>query len=107
MAAAAVLTSINVTTDIKRKICYMVEKTLPVRLRVLRAERSLSLRQVENLTGVAKETLSEIERGVRHPQDRTLSKLARGYGISLKELLDTTKDMPEEEPVPAGKVEAR
>jgi transcriptional regulator with XRE-family HTH domain len=65
---------------------------------VLRAERGLTLREAAALTGVTKETLSDLERGLRHPQDPTLAKIARGYGIPFEELL--------EEPVPPGKAAA-
>jgi transcriptional regulator with XRE-family HTH domain len=50
------------------------------------------LREAEELTGVDKDTLSKIERGLRHPYDVTLSKLAKGYGVPVEDLL--------EEPVP-------
>jgi transcriptional regulator with XRE-family HTH domain len=70
----------------------LVQSTLARRLRVLRAERGLTLREAEQLTGVDKDTLSKIERGLRHPYDVTLSKLAKGYGVPVEELL--------EEPVP-------
>ncbi len=69
-----------------------MQDTLARRLRVLRAERSLTLRDAERLTGVDKDTLSKIERGARHPQDITLAKIAKGYGVPVEELL--------EEPVP-------
>jgi len=52
----------------------------------------LTLREAEELTGVDKDTLSKIERGLRRPYDVTLSKLAKGYGVPVEELL--------EEPVP-------
>jgi transcriptional regulator with XRE-family HTH domain len=68
--------------------------SLPRRLRVLRAERGLALRDAERQTGVDKDTLSKIERGVRHPHDVTLAKIAQGYGVPVEELL--------EEPVPLG-----
>ena len=69
-----------------------MQDTLARKLRVLRAERGLTLRGAEELTGVDKDTLSKIERGLRHPYDVTLSKLAKGYGVPVEELL--------EEPVP-------
>jgi transcriptional regulator with XRE-family HTH domain len=69
-----------------------MQDTLTRKLRVLRAERGLTLREAEQLTGVDKDTLSKIERGLRHPYDVTLSKLAKGYGVPVEELL--------EEPVP-------
>ena len=76
----------------------MVQESLAHKLRVLRAERGLTLREAASLTGVAKETISDIERGLRHPHDPTLAKIAKGYGLPVEELL--------EEPVAAGKAEA-
>ncbi len=72
----------------------MMQDSLPTRLRVLRAERGLTLREAATLTDVRPGTLSELERGVRHPHDVTLAKIADGYGVPVKELL--------EEPVPLG-----
>jgi transcriptional regulator with XRE-family HTH domain len=66
--------------------------SLATRLRVLRAERGLTVRQVAELSGVAKETISQVERGERHPYDRTLAKLAHAYEVPVEDLL--------EEPVP-------
>jgi transcriptional regulator with XRE-family HTH domain len=70
----------------------MVQGSLAHRLRVLRAERGLTLREAASLTSVAKETISDIERGLRHPHDPTIAKIAKGYGVPVDELL--------EEPVP-------
>ena len=65
---------------------------------MLRADLGLTLREVTERTGVAKETLSDIERGLRHPHDATLAKLARGYNVSLEDLLDLKEaDETEEE----------
>jgi transcriptional regulator with XRE-family HTH domain len=72
--------------------------SLATRLRVLRAERGLTIRQVAEKSGVDKVTISRIERGERHPYDTTLAKLARAYGVPVEELL--------EEPAIAGKAEA-
>jgi transcriptional regulator with XRE-family HTH domain len=76
----------------------LVQSTLARKLRVLRAECGLTLREAEQLTSVDKDTLSKIERGLRHPYDVTLSKLARGYGVPVEELI--------QEPALAGKAEA-
>jgi transcriptional regulator with XRE-family HTH domain len=76
----------------------LMHGSLATRLRVLRAERGLTVRQVAELSGVAKETVSQIERGERHPYDRTLAKLAHAYGVPIEELL--------EEPALAGKAGA-
>jgi transcriptional regulator with XRE-family HTH domain len=50
-------------------------------------------------TGVTRATLSELERGHRHPVAPTLVKIAEGYGVPVEELL-------EKEPALAGKAEA-
>jgi transcriptional regulator with XRE-family HTH domain len=68
--------------------------SLARKLRVLRAERGLSVREVEALSGVAKETISQSERGERHPLDRTLAKLARVYDVPLDELLEEPVQSP-------------
>lgn len=60
---------------------------LSAKLRVLRAERQLTLREVEEATGVDKNTLSCLERGVRKPQTLTIGKLATGYGVPVEDLL--------------------
>jgi transcriptional regulator with XRE-family HTH domain len=54
---------------------------------------------VAEASGVAKETISQIERGERHPYDRTLAKLAKAYDVPVEELL--------EEPVPLEQAPAK
>ena len=66
----------------------MMQGSLAHKLRVLRAERGLTLREAASLTGVAKETISDIERGLRHPHDPTLAKIAKGYGVPVEELIE-------------------
>jgi transcriptional regulator with XRE-family HTH domain len=77
----------------------MMQGSLAHKLRVLRAERGLTLREAAAKSGVAKETISDIERGLRHPHDPTLAKIAKGYGVPVEELL-------EEPALAAGKGEA-
>ena len=72
----------------------MSRKSLARKLRVLRAERGLTLRQVEDITGVDKHTISNVERGESKPYDATLARLARGYGVPVSELL-VEKTAPE------------
>src|SRR5215210_7810358 len=78
----------------------MTQGSVARRLRILRAERGLTLREAASRTGVAKETISDIERGLRHPHDPTLAKIAKGYGVPVQELLE------EPEVSLAGKAEA-
>ncbi len=77
----------------------MTQTSLGHKLRVLRAERGLTLREAASRTGVAKETVSDIERGLRQPHDPTLAKIAKGYGVPVEGLLEE----PEEgQPAPAA-----
>jgi transcriptional regulator with XRE-family HTH domain len=75
----------------------MTQGSLGRKLRLLRAERGLSLRAAARKAGVVKETISDIERGHTHPYDVTLAKLAKAYDVPLAELLD-----PDHDPVPAA-----
>jgi transcriptional regulator with XRE-family HTH domain len=73
----------------------MMHRSLPARLRVLRARRGLTLIDAAEKIGIGRDTLSDLERGNRHPVMPTLAKIAEGYGVPVEELL-------EEEPVPLG-----
>ena len=76
----------------------MMHESLPQTLRVLRARRGWTLVEAAGRAGVGRDTLSDLERGRQHPSVPTLTKLAKGYGVPVEELL--------EEPVLAGKAEA-
>ncbi len=56
------------------------------RLRDLRAELGLSLREVEERGGPSKDVLSPIERGVHKPRAQTLGKIAKAFGMSVADL---------------------
>lgn len=64
-----------------------MHESLPTRLRILRAERGLGLREAAELCGMTKETLSDLERGIRTGRDTTLAKIAKGYGVPLRDLI--------------------
>src|SRR5215217_8395198 len=76
----------------------MMQRLLPRKLRLLRAERGLTLSEAAEQIGVTRDTLSDLERGRRHPHAPTLRKIAAGYGVGLQELLDAE----EEEAGPLG-----
>jgi transcriptional regulator with XRE-family HTH domain len=78
-----------------------MRRNLALKLRVLRAERGLTIEQAAARARVTPETLSDAERGRRHPYVPTLRKLAQAYNVPVEELLSA-----EEEPVLAGKAEA-
>jgi|SRR5215213_7612952 len=71
----------------KRKGAYMKQESLAQKLRLLRAERGLTLVQASELTGVTRGTLSELEGGKREAYMPTLSRIAEGYGVDVRELL--------------------
>jgi transcriptional regulator with XRE-family HTH domain len=73
----------------------MMHGSLPAKLRVLRARQGLTLIDAAEKIGIGRDTLSDLERGNRHPVMPTLAKIAEGYGVPVEELL-------EEEPVAAG-----
>jgi transcriptional regulator with XRE-family HTH domain len=70
----------------------MMQEWLPRKLRLLRAEQGLTLVEAAEQAGIGRDTLSDLERGRRHPVTPTLAKIAKGYGVPVEELL--------EEPVP-------
>ncbi len=57
------------------------------RLRELRQEQALSLRELAGLTGVAFDTINKLELGRREAQPRTIRKLAQTLGVKPKELM--------------------
>jgi transcriptional regulator with XRE-family HTH domain len=73
----------------------LLAERLGARLYRVRLERGLSLRQAAAQTGVTKETISDLERALRHPHPPTLAKIAAGYGVEISDLLG-----PLEEPAP-------
>jgi transcriptional regulator with XRE-family HTH domain len=56
------------------------------RLRELRAEQRMSLRDVEERGGPNKDTMSLAERGVHRPNAQTLGKIAQAFDMSVAEL---------------------
>jgi transcriptional regulator with XRE-family HTH domain len=56
------------------------------RLRELRAERRMSLRDVEERGGPNKDTMSLAERGVHRPNAQTIGKIAQAFNVSVAEL---------------------
>jgi transcriptional regulator with XRE-family HTH domain len=62
-------------------------ESLARRLRTLRAEHQLTLRQAAKKFGVTRDTISALEHGDRGAHVGTLEKLAEGYGVSVEYLL--------------------
>jgi transcriptional regulator with XRE-family HTH domain len=55
------------------------------RLAELRERRALTLRELSDMSGVAADTINQIELGHRKPRPSTLRKLARAFGIDVEE----------------------
>lgn len=64
------------------------------RFRLARVQAGMTLRQAEEETGLSKDTISRIERGLRNPQPLTAAKLAEAYGHSVEEFLEAPKHPP-------------
>jgi transcriptional regulator with XRE-family HTH domain len=79
----------------------MMQKSLAAKLRLLRAQRGLTLKDAAAQLGVDRHTLRRTELGTQQAQYPTLLKIARGYGIDVEELLEEA-----EEARPATKAEA-
>ena len=57
------------------------------RLRALRQQRVLTLRELEERSGVAYNTIWHLENGKRGAQPRTIRKLADALGVDPEELV--------------------
>jgi transcriptional regulator with XRE-family HTH domain len=79
----------------------MMQKSLAAKLRLLRAQRGLTLKDASAQLGVDRHTLRRIELGTQQAQYPTLLKIARGYAIDVEELLEEP-----EETSPVPKAEA-
>jgi len=60
-------------------------------LKAARSRADLTLSELAEESGVAIDTISAIERGVRVPQARTLHKLARALGVDPAILISLEK----------------
>lgn len=63
-----------------------IEKQLGMRIRFLRKQRNLSIEDLALEAGVNKNYLSDLERGMRNPSLKVLSKIATALKISISEL---------------------
>jgi transcriptional regulator with XRE-family HTH domain len=73
----------------------MVSGSLAERLRILRAQRGMTLIEAAEQAGVGRDTLSDLERGRRHPVMPTLAKIAQGYGVPVEDLLEDSISLEE------------
>jgi transcriptional regulator with XRE-family HTH domain len=57
------------------------------RLRQLRREQALSQRDLSRITGIAHDSISQLETGKREAQPRTIRNLAEALGVEPRELM--------------------
>ena len=60
------------------------------RLRELRRQRVLSMRELEEISGVSYNTVWRLENGKTGAQPRTIRKIARALGVDPAELIEET-----------------
>jgi transcriptional regulator with XRE-family HTH domain len=69
------------------------------RLAELRERRALTLRELAKMSGVAADTINQIELGHRKPRPSTLRKLARALEVDVEELMSPKAEAPSS-PIP-------
>jgi transcriptional regulator with XRE-family HTH domain len=60
-------------------------------LLIARSRAGLTLSELADKSGVATNTISEAERGVRKPQAQTINRLARALGVDPATLISEQK----------------
>ena len=65
------------------------------RLRLIRKENQLTLKELSQLSGLSVPYLSDMERGVVNPSVDTLQKVAGAYNISVKDMISGVKGLGE------------
>ena len=66
------------------------------KIKGLRRQRNMSLRELAQITGLSKTTLGDLEKDVKNPSLETLEKVAKAFGMTPAELLketDTPNDL--------------
>jgi transcriptional regulator with XRE-family HTH domain len=74
-----------------------MKKALGERLRELRNEKDVSLREAGKVIGVTAMHLSDMECGRRYPSEKVLQSIAVYYGVDISELKDCDTRPPVDE----------
>jgi transcriptional regulator with XRE-family HTH domain len=72
----------------------VIEQHIARRIRQLRSDRSLTLQQVSERTGLSRSLLSKIQNCIVSPPIATLSKLATALGVPIAEFFETDETEP-------------
>lgn len=62
----------------------------------LRIQKNWRIQKLAKKTNLKQNYLSEIEQGTRNVSIQTIGKIASGFGISIKELLETNNNLSKE-----------
>lgn len=68
------------------------------KIKNLRKQKNMSLRELAQITGLSKTTLGDLEKDIKNPSLETLEKIAVAFAITPAELLmetDSTEDLME------------
>lgn len=65
------------------------------KVKSLRKQSNMSLRELAQVTGLSKTTLSDLENGTKNPSLDTVEKIATAFGLTSSDLLQKT-DNPED-----------
>ena len=77
----------------KYGVCTTLHMEVNVeRLRALRIEHVLTLRELAQAAGVSKDTIWRLEHGVMGAQPRTIRKIAKALNVEPEELVQTGGD---------------
>jgi transcriptional regulator with XRE-family HTH domain len=80
------------------------QKSFADRLKSLREKRALSSYALAKLTGLTKQSLSQLERGESQPSWQTVQLLATALGVDCREFADpNVKPPPAVEAMPRGR----
>jgi transcriptional regulator with XRE-family HTH domain len=93
--------------ELRRAEQHTMDEPLALKLRVLRAERGWTLNQAAARAGVQPETISDAEHGKRRPYTPTLTKIAKGYGVPVEELMGEAVPLAETSQETGGLEEER
>ncbi len=72
------------------------------RIRVLRAERSLSQAELARKTGVSRQTISSIEAGRSEPSLSVAFEISEALGVSIEDIFSRTSTKPPWQPTPGS-----
>lgn len=76
------------------------------RLRLLRKQKNMTLKELKEATGLSLPFLSEVERGYSNPSLESLQKIAETYDMSLPELMGDSSLSQNDDLVPPSLKEA-